>query len=58
MDFDVKAIKARYDRLCAIEDQSIQSHAAAIAYSLDVPHLLSLIEEMEYEIAKLDDYVW
>jgi len=47
MDFDFEAIQARYGRICNMEDPSAQSHAAAIAYSLDVPHLLNEIKALE-----------
>ena len=40
----VATAKARFDRICAMEDNaSAQSHAAAIAYSLDIPALLTAI---------------
>ena len=50
----VATAKARFDRICAMEDNaSAQSHAAAIAYSLDIPALLTAIDKLTAETAAL-----
>ena len=57
MDFDFEEIQARYGRISNMEDPSAQSHAAAIAYSLDVPHLLNeikaLVEDVPYLLERV-----
>lgn len=43
--------RGRLDRICAMEDNaSAQSHAAAIAYSLDIPALLAAIDELTRDL--------
>ena len=51
---DFEQVRAQFDRICDIEDPSVQSHAAAISYSIVVPALLTAIDELEVRNAKLE----
>jgi hypothetical protein len=44
---DFEQVRAQFDRICDIEDPSVQSHAAAISYSIVVPDLLAAIDDLE-----------
>lgn len=46
---ELQDIRARYDRLCALADESptTASHACALAYSIDVPQLLEEIDRLK-----------
>jgi hypothetical protein len=50
---DFEQVRAQFDRICDIEDPSVQSHAAAISYSIVVPALLTAIDELTAENKKL-----
>jgi hypothetical protein len=51
---EVRNAKLQFNRICDIEDPSVQSHAAAISYSIVVPDLLAAIDELEVRNAKLE----
>lgn len=48
---DFEQVRAQFDRICDIEDPSVQSHAAAISYSIVVPALLTALDDLTAEKA-------
>jgi uncharacterized coiled-coil protein SlyX len=54
---DFEQVRAQFDRICDIEDPSVQSHAAAISYSIVVPALLAAIDELEAKVAEQDHII-